>query len=1052
MSAWTTSAAADKQSRISKALSRATCSLGLVSGCLSVTLILLTSPLAILATGPPVVAQDFQVRSWHVEDGLPDRTVTALAQTPDGYLWVGTPKGLARFDGNRFTRVKTAAGTELKDAAILALSTDRQGGLWIASESGLITEFAGGKFQVRYPPEAGRQEVLASISQTSGLQAWRLLKSYFAFDSSGSVWASTATGELVRFGAAGRREVISLEQLPDGRLRDVRNDESGRVWLLKGTNCCVLDEGRWHVWEESVARFGSILYSGDNRGLWLTEVTSASALIRWLETDSVEGWRSFTMPAPPPRRLVSSLLKDRKGRLWLGTVWNGVFVQFQGGEWSRVQASGWPKKGTACCLFEDRAGSIWVGMIGQGLRQVIESSVEMVMLPAEAADVHSTTICAAKDGTIWIGTDKGLYRRAAQPNAGVEKEEALGAEGVLAILEDTRTNLWIGTRNGVLLREGRTFKRVASLPVSYGGIVSLYEDRAGGIWAGGYHGTLLHLPAGARSEDFESKSGKASLVICCIAEDAQGRIWVANKRRGIPLWRLEGERLVPAGLPVSDPHLVGRSVLCDKDGTLWLGTLQDGLFRWSQQELKRFTTADGLPDDMILGLRGDGRDTLWMTSQAGIIGCSRRQLAEYLPGRSPALLCTHLTAEDGMANRQCTGAGQPVISPGPDGRFWVATMLGAAGFFPEEVSLRPGPPTSVWVDTLRADGQMVAAGPHGYRVPLSTRRLEFQYSAPEFRAPQSLRFRYRLDGLEQNWEAAGARRFATYGQLPAGEYHFRVMVGGPDGSWQEAKMPAILEVVPRFWQTEWFRILVGAVALLMLIGAVTWNERRKARRRLERLEARHAVEQVRQRIARDLHDELGSAITEIVQLGDLTLQSPARSEALRPSVEEMTGLARRLGIAVDEIVWTMSSRNDTLPNLVGYLSNYAQEFLRHSGIRCRLDVTRNLPRAEVNSQARHSLFLAFKEAVNNAAKHSKADEVVVRVHHAEGVLKVLVEDNGAGFDAERVVLGEGLRNMQERLQALDGKAELLPRPGGGTRVVFTLAVGGAVSRPAESPQ
>ena len=308
MSAWTTSAVADKQSRISKALSRATCSLGLVSGRLSVTLILLTSLLAILATGLPVVAQDFQVRSWHVEDGLPDRTVTTLAQTPDGYLWVGTPKGLARFDGNSFTRVKTAAGTELKDDAILALFTDRQGGLWIASESGLITEFAGGKFQVRYPPEAASQEVLASISQTSGLQAWRLLKSYFAFDSSGSVWASTATGELVRFGAADRREVISLEQLPDGRLRDVRNDESGRVWLLKGTNCCVLDEGRWHVWEESVARFGSILYSGDNRGLWLTEVTSASALIRWLETDSVEGWRSFTMPAPPPAGVSSTAL------------------------------------------------------------------------------------------------------------------------------------------------------------------------------------------------------------------------------------------------------------------------------------------------------------------------------------------------------------------------------------------------------------------------------------------------------------------------------------------------------------------------------------------------------------------------------------------------------------------------------------------------------------------------------------------------------------------------------------------------------------------------
>jgi ligand-binding sensor domain-containing protein/signal transduction histidine kinase len=1026
----------------------------LVVGPTGVGLAILGLAVAVLFVAQPsVAAQEFQVRNWHVADGLPDGTVTSLAQTPDGYLWVGTPKGLARFDGDSFTRVESVRDSALRDPSVVGLLTDRQGGLWIASESGLITQFAEGKFRVRYPPEAAALEAGAPAARPPNAQAWRTLNSIFALDGAGAVWAATVTGEVVRFAGPGAPVAVPLGEFPGGRVRGLANDGTGRVWLLKGTNACVFEDGRWTFSAAAgILVTSGILCPAGDRGFWTAGVSSSQAFAKLVQYRRDEGWNVLSLPIPttPARPPVSAMLQDRQGRVWLAKVWGGVYVQLREGEWEHVQATGPLAKGTVRCLFEDRHGSIWVGTTGQGLHQVLDSSVKMVLLPPEAADVHVTTVCAAKDGSLWMGTDKGLYCRAQGEAARVSAVEGLSEESIFAVLEDTRTNLWVATQSGVFRREDSGFKKALALPLSYGGILALYEDRAGGIWAGGYHGSLLHLPGGPNGAAFEPKTGKPVLMICCIAEDDRGQIWVGSKKKGTGLWRVVGKELVPEGPQLAGIDPIVRSVLYDKDGVLWIGTQGDGLFRWSDKVLQRYTTADGLPDDVILGLMADDQGNLWMTSQAGILGCSRRQLAEYVRGQSTPLLCMRLGLDEGLANRECTGAGQPVISRGPDGRFWVATMVGAAGFSPKMLT-RLAPAAEVRVEALSADGLALPPEAQGFRVPASTRRFEFRYSVPEFASPKALHFRYRLDGLDRYWVEAGPGRRAAYSQLPPGEYHFRVMAGGADGVWREAKMPVTLRVVPRFWQTGWFGTLAVVTTVIALVGGVALNERRKARRRLERLEAQQAIEQVRRRIARDLHDDLGSAITEIVQLGDLTLQPESARGTLRSSMETMTGLVRQLGITVDEIVWTMSSRNDTLPNLAGYISNHAQEFFRHSGIRCRLDVTKNLPGVGVNSQTRHNLFLAVKEALNNVAKHSGADKVMVRVHYDEGVLRVSIEDNGRGFDAAAVRQGEGLTNMRERLEAVKGQVEFARQADHGARVVFTLALAGPPGRDPGDP-
>jgi len=992
------------------------------------------------------VAEEFQVRSWYAEDGLPHNTISALAQTRDGCLWIGTPQGLVRFDGDSFKPIGAAGYTgTLEDSNVVSLVVDHAGNLWIASASGLITEFSENKFNLRYRPSKAapndfKYTGLRFLDPDAAAENWRNLNSIFAVDDGGNLWATTITGEIIQFNGSNAPTTMSLSNFPSGRVLGLANDPAGRVWMLKGTHACVRETGQWEFSTEvGFTNFTKIFCSVSGGGFWTARNPRPHILVDLVQKNGAE-WNLTSTPIPANALdyPVSAMLQDRRGRLWLAVPTEGIYVKTPDADWARVQIKGPLAKCVVRCLFEDNRGGIWVGTQEKGLHQILDPLVQMVMLPPEAADVHATTVCATKDGAIWIGTDKGLYGQKPGESESVDEVREFRRQNVYAVMEDSRTNLWVGTKNGISLRKNYEFKRI--LAVTNGGVLALYEDRQGDVWAGGFQGAIFHFHDG--TNDFTCKSADTNnLSICCLTEGNQGEIFAITRWNGF--WRVRGKELVK--VESVDPQVdaspqmdaVGRvcAVLCDQDQALWFGTFGNGIFRWSHGKLKQFTMTDGLPDNGILGLKEDGQGNLWMSSRNGIFGCSRQQLNNHVRNQTTPLVCMQLGLDEGLADRECTGAGQPVIARGPDGCFWVATTVGAAGFDPAMITKVVSTP-EVIIETLNVDGHITAGV--NMRIPASARHFEFQYSAPELTAPKKLHFRYNLEGLDQTWTDAGASRLAVYNRLPAGQYRFRVMVCGEDGVWREAKNAITLRIVPPFWQTWWFQALIITGIVPFIFGMIALNIRRRMRRSLERLETQRAVEAVRQRITRDLHDELGSAITEILQVGDLTLQPKPGPEILRLKLKTVMSLLRQLSITVSEITWTMSSRNDTLPSLVGYISNHAQEFFRYSNIRCRLDVTKNLPGVMVSSQTRHNLFLAVKEALNNIAKHSGANEVILRAHYAEPMLQISIEDNGRGFEAAIHPRGEGLANMQTRLNALKGEIKIFSQAGRGTTVQFTL--------------
>jgi signal transduction histidine kinase len=354
--------------------------------------------------------------------------------------------------------------------------------------------------------------------------------------------------------------------------------------------------------------------------------------------------------------------------------------------------------------------------------------------------------------------------------------------------------------------------------------------------------------------------------------------------------------------------------------------------------------------------------------------------------------------------------------------------------------LAPSERAAAVIEGVRVNGEAAEPDQNGVvTLRAGLNRVEFHYTALNLAYAETIRFRVRLDGRDSDWIDYGFLREATYSGLPAGEYRFRVMASRRDGTWDEAETPMALRVVPRLWQTWWFRAGAGAGVLLAVGTGVYRVARRRARRRLEQLERVHAMEQERTRIAQDIHDELGAGLAQIGLLADLGGGEPSDWAEARRNFGGIAQRARASVTALDEIVWAVNPSNDNLRRLGDYLCHMADECFENSTTRCYKEVPTGLPLVPVRAEVRHNLTLAVKEALTNTLKHAHASEVWLRLSWVQPELRLVVEDNGRGFDpASAIDTGNGLGNQRVRLEKLGGVVELQSEPGRGTRTTFRV--------------
>jgi signal transduction histidine kinase len=398
---------------------------------------------------------------------------------------------------------------------------------------------------------------------------------------------------------------------------------------------------------------------------------------------------------------------------------------------------------------------------------------------------------------------------------------------------------------------------------------------------------------------------------------------------------------------------------------------------------------------------------------------------------------------DGMPTLRCSSGLQAAGCKTADGRLWFATSRGLVAVTPANVRTNPLPPPVV-VEQMLLNEKPVpltnnAAMP--IRVPPGRHRIDFQYTGLSFIASERVQFKHRLLNWEGDWVNSGTKRTITYSYLPPGDYTFEVMARNNDGIWSTNSAQIAFTVMPFFWQTLGFRVAAGMAVVSGAAGIVWFSMRRRMRRKLEKLESQRAIENERARIAKDIHDDLGSTLTRITMLSGPPRGAKEETSANAGNIHQIHTIAGELTRSMDEIVWAINPQHDTLEDLVAYLESFAQDFLETAGVRCRLDVPPQLPVVPLTADARHNLFLAFKEALHNVVKHSGATEVRIAAGLAPAEFALTVEDDGCGFSPDKVAregFGNGLANMSLRLTKIGGQFEIEPVIGRGTKVTFIV--------------
>ena len=969
----------------------------------------------------------YYLEGYSAEKGLPQNTVTDLLQTHDGYLWIVTPFGLSRFDGVNFKTFSPGNTPGLQENMFTSLAEDEHRVMWAGTRDGLL-RYENGTFE-----QLGTSHGLPH-TRVDGLCRRR----------KGGVWAATSEG-IAHVSGRKATTVVTIQGI-----RAVFEDSTERVWFSGSSGV--------YVWSSETGQTERILkperphagrasgFCEDRSGaIWFG---TKYGLYRWRD-GTLDNFALYGEDLPlrmEEDRAVRSIIEgEGPNELWVALDGVEGLYQFCNEQWYKAESPEWPELRRVRTCLMDVEGNLWLGTDTHGLLRLRYPRLQVFETNEKLPNDRIWSVTPSSRGGIWAGGDEGFTRIRSNGDARSFRPPEHWSEAIIrSVFESKSGDLLLGDHQYGLYRFRDGKFEGTPMPRNHF-TKTVYEDRSGTVWIGTQEG--MARIRGRETRPYTTNEGLPHPDVRAFFEDRRGQLWIGTYGGGVCIMTNDTFRSI-GGL---SSHKAW-SFHEDVDGVMWIGTAA-GLNRYENGKVFAFTRKHGLFDDLVNHLVEDDEGMFWISCNRGIYRVSRRELNEVAAGRQEPVGHVAYGEADGMITSETNGEYQPAGCKSIDGRIWFPTQRGIVVIDPKNVYRNELAPKVIIEQVISKSGSVFGANPKvviapienmpqpkaiksAYRLkPGEADVLEIRFTANSFVEPSKVQFKHRLEGHDSKWTMPHNSRVAHYTNLRPGSYRFQVIACNNHGYWNERGDDFSFIVEPRFYETWPF---YGLCALGLFTGAAGVQAvRLRLQRKMLRLEQQEALQRERERIAKDMHDDLGANLTRIAILSEVTNRQAENPAQVRNTARTISETARKVVDNISEIVWLTNPKNDSLDSLAGYLRAYAAEFFDLSPVNCRLDFPENVPNFSVPGELRRDILLAFKEALNNVARHSEAQLVAVTLAVSpEGQnIVVTITDDGKGLSEDRVnATNNGLRNMRERLSRRGGGVDITSSSGRGTCV------------------
>jgi ligand-binding sensor domain-containing protein len=753
---------------------------------------------SLFALDPSRPLHQYAVDIWTAEQGLPQNSVSALLQTPDGYLWLGTFDGLVRFNGLTFDTFNPVELFQARNKVIVSLASRKAGGFYIATSS-VIGVYWQGKFSCISNNEELTNLVVQTIFE----------------DRSGALWIGTKNGGLRQFKDGRIASLTTSQGLPHNNVRALAEDRAGDLWVGTEKGLCQIHQGKM------------IVYNRENgmRSEYVLSLHIDSAGCLWVGTLNggvcyLKDGRLESLPLVKNKEYdsVTCMTSESTGALWMGTL-TGL-LQFRNGRFDFLTSPWAPLAVIIRSLLPDREGNLWVGTNGAGLIRLKDGKFTTYTTEDGLSHHAVMSISGNRQGTFWIGTNGGglnILREGRFQH--LTSHDGLNDDSIWCVCYDYKGNLWAGSSSSGLnrLRNGKISILTTKDGLYSNEIRALWADPDGSLWVG-TRGGLNHI-AGDKVSGFARRDGLSSGEIRSLWGDGKGTLWIGTFGGGLNRLRAGQFKSYRQGRDLPSDYI--QSLYVDSAGILWIGTNGGGLARMEGDSLFAYSRKDGLPSDNIFQILEDDFGNLWLSYPRGVFRVSRNLMMEYAHNPSPTLQITNYSRFDGLPAADLAGGMQPAGFKDEKGILWFPTMGGLACIDPSKEEKNLLPPL-VALEAIKINDQ-ITDGLEVGKFPPGAGKLEFHYSGLSLQAPEKVRFQYQLVGFDRQWSSAGNQRVAIYTNIPPGDYTFQVKACNNDDVWNENPARYSFTLQPHFYQTWYFYF--GCALMAFLLAATVYSLR-----------------------------------------------------------------------------------------------------------------------------------------------------------------------------------------------------------------------------------